>query len=453
MSKDKKQLNLFNLISLGVGGAIGSGIFVMMGSGIGMTGRSISIALLIGCLIMMCSYSYNIFLSSMFKLDGGAYSQQAFLCPPIISGVAALNNFILSLALAMYAVSMVEYASSIFIAIAPYKKIIAILIQTLFFATSLKGAKFMSTIQGIMVVILFISMGLFVVVGIPQVDPNFFTGEGFFLNGKTGFFSAVSIMAFACQGTTNAISMASVSKNPKRNIPLSIILTTAIIAVIYCSMSIVAAGVLPVEQVAGKSLNVVAEAMFPRPVYVIFILGGAVFAIATSLLGSITMLQYPLVATAEDGWLPKFIGKKTNGGYPYVVMLILYLFAVVPIITGTGVDTLVSYVMIPTMVICGLCNFYMIKIPKKYPEQWKESILHMPYPIYVTLMIVSILCDAFVAYNLFNNLSSVDRILVPIVTIGLFAISYFRLKGGYVNMKSIEDAKKEAKKEATAEIA
>ena len=41
MQAEKKKLGLFNIFSLGVGGAIGSGIFVMMGFGIAYTGRSI----------------------------------------------------------------------------------------------------------------------------------------------------------------------------------------------------------------------------------------------------------------------------------------------------------------------------------------------------------------------------------------------------------------------------
>ena len=34
MEKESKQLGLFDIFCLGLGGAIGSGIFVMMGSGI-----------------------------------------------------------------------------------------------------------------------------------------------------------------------------------------------------------------------------------------------------------------------------------------------------------------------------------------------------------------------------------------------------------------------------------
>ena len=52
----KPGLGLLNIFSLGVGGAIGSGIFVMMGCGIAYTGRSIVLAVSVGCLYMLLAY-------------------------------------------------------------------------------------------------------------------------------------------------------------------------------------------------------------------------------------------------------------------------------------------------------------------------------------------------------------------------------------------------------------
>ena len=49
MQKETKKLGMFDIYSLDVGGAIGSGIFVMMGLGIGFTGHSIFLAVLCGC--------------------------------------------------------------------------------------------------------------------------------------------------------------------------------------------------------------------------------------------------------------------------------------------------------------------------------------------------------------------------------------------------------------------
>ena len=455
MSSNKKELNLFNIISLGAGGAIGSGIFVMMGTGIDLTGKSISIALVAGCILMLLAYTYNFMLASMFKLDGGMYSQQALLCPPLLTGVCAVNTIVGNLGMAMYAVAIVDYVGVVFPDIVPYTKVIAILIQTVLFAATIRGIKFLASIQSIMAIILFVSIGVFIVCGLPQVDfgvymntsdPNFFRG------GLPGFVAAVSIMSWACQGTTmSTVSVAAETKDAKKTIPIGIMISTVIVCIVYTLMGIVASGVLPIEKVAGKSLGLVAESIFPRSVYVIFILGGAVFAIFTSLISSITMIKHPFLATVRDGWMPKVFGKQTKDGYPYIIMGFMYLVAVVPIILGNGLDVLVSYVMIPSMVVCGLCNFWMIKVPKQYPKRWKESVFHMPYPIYVGIMLISVVCNIFISYNLFVGLTGSDRIMVSIITLGMFAISYFRLKGGYVNLDSVNKIKEQAQRDVLAD--
>ena len=41
MTEHGKKLNIWNIIGLGLGGAIGTGIFVLLGFGIQFTGRSI----------------------------------------------------------------------------------------------------------------------------------------------------------------------------------------------------------------------------------------------------------------------------------------------------------------------------------------------------------------------------------------------------------------------------
>ena len=68
---EEKKLNLFELTTMCMGTMIGSGIFVMMGSGIALTGRSISLAVLVGAAVMILIYFYQIAYASMFVLNGG----------------------------------------------------------------------------------------------------------------------------------------------------------------------------------------------------------------------------------------------------------------------------------------------------------------------------------------------------------------------------------------------
>ena len=53
----EKKLNLFDLISIGVGCIVGSGIFALLGVGIAFTGRGIVIALFLAMFlcVLQCS--------------------------------------------------------------------------------------------------------------------------------------------------------------------------------------------------------------------------------------------------------------------------------------------------------------------------------------------------------------------------------------------------------------
>ena len=62
---------------------------------------------------------------------------------------------------------------------------------------------------------------------------------------------------------------------------------------LYAVMSTIAAGVLPVDQVANQPLSVSAVVFMPKAVYTFFVVGGAMFALLTTLNFSIGMMTYP----------------------------------------------------------------------------------------------------------------------------------------------------------------
>ena len=51
MEEQGKKLNIWNIIGLVLGGAIGTGIFVLLGYGIAYTGRSIMLVVAVGCFL------------------------------------------------------------------------------------------------------------------------------------------------------------------------------------------------------------------------------------------------------------------------------------------------------------------------------------------------------------------------------------------------------------------
>ena len=281
---------------------------------------------------------------------------------------------------------------------------------------------------------------IFVVVGLPKVQPGYFSNADgqFFSGGFGGLIGAIAMMSFACQGTTMApVSVMPVTKKPRKTIPLGILLICVTVAAVYALMSVVAAGVLPVEQVAGQNLSLVAQTIFSPTLFAIFILGAACCAIMSSLASGMTMLRYPLLSVAEDGWLPKVFKKTTKSGYPYVVMGLFFVFTIVPIFTGLSVDALISLVMIISMVMNAYMNISMIKLIKEYPEQWKKSTLHMPTPVFNCLCVIGTLCACAVAFYLFKDLSTTSMILCVVLLVVMVGIAQIQLRTGMVKKEDL----------------
>jgi APA family basic amino acid/polyamine antiporter len=443
-----KKLNFFDILCIGVGGAIGSGIFVLMGYGIAFTGRSVSLALILGSIVMLLAYMYNIFLVSMFPFKGGTYSQMALLFTPALTGVNAIFLLLVGFSLSIYSTGMVSYAAAIFPGVASFSRLLSVVILTFFFAAAVRGSKFLAAIQNIMVLILVASIVIFIIMGLGRVRSGFLGGADFFTSGISGFLSAVALMGFACQGATGGIALTADTNKPTKTIPIAILCTTAIVAVLYFLIGVVASGVLPLEQVAGRDLSIVAKELFPNWACIIFILGGAVLALATSLVAAIVALGYPISKIAEDGWLPKFFAKKTKSGYPWATQLAFYIISLIPILAGVSFSSIVSLVMIPTMLLAAYCNLACIGIPAKYPQQWRASLFHMPMPLFALIMSLSAAADLFVAIYNFITLKPIEMVEIAAAFFACVFLAILRIKTRAVNVDQLMEAKRVVAEEA-----
>lgn len=404
---------------------------------------------------MLFAYWYNLAMPTMFVLKGGDYGMKALLLGPKMTGVSSCLFLIIGFGMASYAIAIADYLSVLFPAVADYLNPVAFVILTVFFAATIKGSRFVTLLSNYIMIVLVAALALFIICGVPKVDAAayFSNGDGGFVtNGFGGFVAAISIMGFACQGTTSApISMAAVTRKPKRTIPLAIIIITAILAVVYALMAYVAAGVLPLEQTAGVNISVTAEAIMSKPLYLFFVVGGGICAISTSILASLSMLRYPLLQIANDGWLPDVFKKTTKDGYPWVGFVTFYIISSLPILIGMDIDSIISFTMVPTMLLNLYMNFMCLKLPKDYPEQWKKRSVKMPLWVYNICCILGALCAGVVAYNLFIGLSVKEMIMNVLIVVVLVGIAILRLKQGAVDVEALRANKAAVLEEALAD--
>ncbi len=450
-----KKLTTRNIVGLGLGGAIGSGIFLLMGIGIADTGRSILPVVVIGCLFMLLAYWYQFVMPMMFVFEGGDYSMRTMIFGPLLTGCAGWMSILGGLAMAGYSVAITNYLEAVIPSVANMRVFVSIVVATIFFLITIRGSRVVTIVENLITVALVISLALFVIFGLPKVDPAAFFSSadgGFLRNGLSGFVAAIAIMSWACQGTTmGPVAMGPVTENPKRTIPVSIIYVTLFLAIIYGLMAYVAAGVLPFDQIAGKGLDVTAKVIFPDWMYVVFVVGGGIGAIASSLMGTLAGVRYPLIRVAEDGWLPAIFKKTLSNGYPYMTYLVYYLFTVIPLILGIDIGSAVSLVMIPSMLFNLYMNFSCLTLPKRYPKQWEHRSLKLPLWLYNIGSALGGLCAALVAVMLFKGLTPVTAGICLVIILCMVCFSTLALKTGSVNKEALLERKKEAARLAMLE--
>lgn len=431
---NEKKLNLFDLISIGVGTIIGAGVFSMMGYGIAYTGRGIVLALFLAMfLVVMQSVRYPI-LSNLFELDGGAYAFTALTTPLSVAGINAANDVFFKVGSgAVTVLSIVEYLTILVPAVGQYKTLSAVVILTLAYLIVVVGDKFAARVQNIMCILMYIALALFVVYGFLNLDPSAYAGEPLLINGVTGLMMATALMSYTCNGFQMLVGVGNAAENPRRNIPLAFFLSAFVAAAIYALIGFAATHAYPYSQTAGANLGDLAKMMMPTALYLFFLVGGALFALATSLLGSITAGYRPLMASANDGWLPSALGKRSKKGVPYV-LLFLYVINLIPLLLGVELSDMATMSLVPMGLIAILTNLYALNVPTRFAKQWKESGLRLSPALYRILIFLS--CAASVVLVVYCFLSNDLKVPTAVFTAVIFAYGIIRSRSGKVHIQA-----------------
>ncbi|MDR1249996.1 MAG: APC family permease, partial [Treponema sp.] len=357
----------------------------------------------------------------------------ALLGGSTFGGVVMFLGFFINLSLSMYALSFADYFFR-FVPGVPVR-LVAVIVFTGFWLLNMFGIDKMAKVQNLIVIIMCVALALFAAFGVSKIQPGFF-GEGFMTNGVLGVLQAAALLTFATGGALILVNLSGEAKNPVRDIPLAMIISTVIVAILYATLAFVASGVLPVEQVAGKPLTQVAEAVLPTPLFVFFIVGGAMFALASTLNSQFASGTKPMLQGSVDGWLPqKLAYLHPKFKTPMIWLTIFYVLGLVPIISGLDIGEVANMVLIINQAMMMVLNILLIRLPKVVPEIWEKSKYHIGGPGLIFISVISIFGGGVTIVLLITS-STPFLMIGNVVMLGFsFLYCYFRAKSGKVNME------------------
>ncbi|AEV95209.1 APC family permease [Pediococcus claussenii] len=430
----KNKFSLFSIVILGVNAIIGSGIFLLPNQAMKIMGPA-SIGIFVFDMLLVISialcYAED---SSLFKEDGGPYlyAQKAF------------GDFVgYEVGFIVWAISIIAWATMAAGLTTALGALFPIFNQPLWrgititvllvglTAVNLMGIQVTKWLNNIVTVAKLIPLILFIAIGIFFMKGSNFTPvfpHGSYVAGSFG--AAAILMFYAFTGFEALVIDAQDMEHPQKNLPKAIIFALGIVAALYILIQIVSIGVL------GPHLASSQAPMQDAMNQIIGPIGKYAIAVGTiiSILGIATAQSFFLprigASMAQNGVMPKVVGRRNRRGIPYVAMIISLVIALPLSLTGTF-TTLAAISVVSRFAQYVPTILAVLVFRKKMPNQPRT--FKIPFgpviPIFAIIVSVWLLSHATV-YQLIFGLGGLV-IAVPFYFVG----KAIQKRGGITNDK------------------
>ncbi len=486
-----KTLNAFDLIILGVGAIIGSGIFTVVGiaaagsattAGAG-TGLIISVILAsIACIFSALCYSE---FASMIPVAGSAYVYTYATMGEIM---AWMIGWILILEYIVAYIAVVSAWSGYFMhflsgfskylpdflvnppvyLVHDYKTAVyeltnkgidpsnviphvgaipicldlpAILITILIVAILIKGIKESTKMTGVLVVIKLGVIALFVITGLFYVKPENWAVnwvspflpsslEHFSQSGLSGIFMGAFTMFFAYIGFDALATAAEETKNPQKNLPIGIIGSLIVCTIVYVLVALVFTGVAPLGEINIQAPVASAMSIVGQNRVAGLISIGALAGITSVLLVMMLAGTRILYAMSRDNFLPKILQNvHPKFKTPYVLTIMVGLICIIGtlMLDLTKAATLCNYGTLASFVIVCFAIILLRKIDPNRKRPFK-----VPFSP-ITPLLGVLCCSGLMLYSMYQSVSSA-KLFIVWITLGILFYAMY----SYQNKRKTE---------------
>jgi APA family basic amino acid/polyamine antiporter len=376
MSKLKRELTLFDLVGIGISQIIGAGIFVVSGIAAGIAGPSVILSFWIAGLIALLTALTTAELSSIITETGSsyAYTKRAFgkFFGFLVGWMRYFDNVVsisaVSLGFSAYLISFFfPFLSQGFLIFSSIALIILLTIPNIL------GAKITSRMSSILVLIKLSTLSFLIFVGgfylLKSFDKNKFVP--FYPNGFSSTLTASSLIFFAFLGFQTVAMASEESKNPRRDIPLAIILSLMICSLIYIGIAIISIGSVDWKILGSVDhpLSYVTQEITNNEYATLFVTFGALVATASVALTSIYSSSRTLFALSRDNLLPKTFAKVSERFGTPITSVIVSSFLSILIVLSGSINFVVSIVSFGSLFNFIFTNLSLIKLKKKIKKK------------------------------------------------------------------------------------
>ncbi len=390
------KLGLKEIVSMGVGGMVGGGIFSVLGLSIALAGHAAPIVFAFGGIIALLTGISYAKLGLIFRSDGGSftYLEHAFKNRNIagIFGWLLLVGYIGTLAL--YSYTFGAYGASMFggnVYNITISHLLSSAIMLVFLGINLYGVKMAGNTEDIIVAIKVIILLFFATIGIIHLN-----GADLFplLNrGSSNVLKGAALIFVAYEGFELIPNAINEMRNPTKELYKGIMLSIVITILIYILVSLVAVANLTAEAVSKYKEYALAVAAEPFLGKVGFILIGLGALLSTSSAINATLFGTARLsmAMAKDKELPKlFSFKERTKDIPWVSLIIISLITLI-FVNLANLTVISSFASSSFLLIFAFVNMSAFKLNKQIGGYLIFSILGMVLCILSWIVLVDYL--------------------------------------------------------------
>jgi len=301
----QRVVGLPGAILMGLGSIMGAGVFVTLGLGEQIAGPSMLLALALAAVVAICNGLSSAQLAANHPVSGGTYEYGhrwltpslgftagwMFLCAKAASAATAALGF------AMYLAP--DYVLPVSLATVAGLTMI-----------TLTGMQRSNAVNAVIVSAVLLTLLAFVAVGAPALRTKGELLQPFFdANRLPELFEATALMFVAYTGYGRIATLGEEVREPRRTIPIAIILTLGLSTLLYLGVS--AVSLAHADGQGFQSLILIAEKMGGTALG-IALTAGAALALVSVLLNLLLGLSRVALAMGRRGDLPKATARVTE---------------------------------------------------------------------------------------------------------------------------------------------
>ena len=434
----ERKIGLSGAVIIGLGGAIGFEIFVLLDYAYFDLARGasmVSALFLCGFINLLTMFSYSE-LSAAIPKVGGEYTYTKAAFGGLTAFMAGCLRWLASvfggaLAAVVFAQQLAYFFSIVFPIVSVNMPLIAAIVVIILAALDIRGVKEATTLivfAFLAIFAVFLASGLLYGLTPPEVLPRPSPG------GLSGFFAATAYTFTMFVGMRALVAGAPQIKDPGKNVPRALLLSTVLLTAVYCCVAYVAVGVVPLGNYDDPLLNLAAGKIMGGIGGIR--IGGILFAIAgmiasVSSVGTAMMVQSSILGgMSRDGYLPKVLLKVHRPfGTRYVAVIASSLFVILFSVIG-AVEFLGYAASFGSLLVFALVNLSLMKLRKKEPHL-KRPFKAPLYPITpIAGIVMSFLLLTFPVFMRDVNAESALMSGLGLVAL-VVATYYLRMVGRY----------------------